>query len=527
MHSIGEDLLLGGGRADQSRQEHENERFGLYQFISFEISRLNNYLAQWYLGLRVFKGVYMGFASELSLFLAAGGAEVERRLVLVLLQLALIIVIARVFAAWFRKMGQPAVVGEIVAGLVLGPSVLGRIETWGWLPRINERRISELLFTPEVTPIMQIIAQLGLVMLLFMIGLEFDFKHLKNRGKAATSISLAGIIAPFGLGIILGQIMFPHIGLPANMKWGFILFMGTAMSITALPILGRMLMEYEVSRTRLAAITITAAAIDDAMGWVLLATVTMIVASMKGGAFDLWHSAYMIGWILLYAFAMLYIVRPLAKRWAQGAVRRGNGGLTYGDMAVMFAVMFLSAIATSKIGIFAIFGGFMFGAILSDELEFHEAVKKSMTQFITVFFLPVFFAFTGLRTDVGSLDSGLMAVFLLGVLAVAIGGKLGGCTIAARTSGFPMRESLCVGIMMNTRALMELVVVNAGYDLGVIPKSVFCMLVIMAIVTTIMTTPILKRCAAGTELEAGMVASGFLKQRGPGFEPVMTASSQA
>jgi len=200
------------------------------------------------------------------------------------------------------------------------------------------------------------------------------------------------------------------------------------------------------------------------------------------------------------------------KRWVTWILTRNGGELGLNGFAVLIAVLFGSAILTSKIGIFAIFGAFMLGAVLSDQQEFRSAVQKLLGSFVTVFFLPIFFTFTGLRTDIGSLDSPLLWLFATGVLLVAVAGKLGGCAIAARLSGLPMRESLCIGILMNTRALMELIVVNVGYDLGVIPKSVFCMLVMMAVVTTVMTTPLLIPAMRGTELEPGIVSAGFVRR---------------
>jgi Kef-type K+ transport system membrane component KefB len=290
-------------------------------------------------------------------------------------------------------------------------------------------------------------------------------------------------------------------------RTGFLLFLGTAMSITALPILGRMLMEMNVSRTRVGAVTITAAAIDDATGWILLAAVSAIATSH----FHPQASAWMIGLTVLFALVMFFVIRPLMKRWATWMMNRHDGELGLNGFAVLLSVLFICAIVTSKIGIFAIFGAFMLGAVLSDDRRFRDAVHRLLGSFVTVFFLPIFFTYTGLRTDIGSLDSPLMWLFGGGVLTVAIAGKLLGCGVAARLSGLPTRESVCIGILMNTRALMELIVVNVGYDLGVIPKSVFCMLVIMAVVTTVMTTPLLMWTMRGTELEAGIVGSGFAR----------------
>lgn len=442
--------------------------------------------------------------------LAAGDSE--SRLLIVLVQLAIIIAIARVFAMLFRRIGQPAVVGEICAGLILGPSILGKLEAAGWVPHI-----SGYVFDASVAPVLGVMSQLGLILLLFLVGLEFDFRHLKSHGRAAMSISIMGIVAPLLLGMGLGH--FLHGRLPEKVdELSFVLFMGVAMSITALPILGRMMVEMKISRTRVGAITITSAAVDDAVGWILLAAVSALVQSR----FNILHSAGMIGMTVAFAAVMMLVVRPAMKWWIGRTLARTGGDLSLNALAIVLIVLFVCSIATSLIGIFAIFGAFILGAVLSDQQEFREAVSKALSGFVTVFFLPIFFTYTGLRTDIGSLHTLEMWLFAAGVMAAAIAGKFGGCTLAARLSGFSMRESTCIGVMMNTRALMELVVINVGYDLGVIPQSVFCMLVMMAIGTTLMTTPILQRAMWGTELEEGFVRSGFARGlRGPAAEELV------
>jgi Kef-type K+ transport system membrane component KefB len=315
-----------------------------------------------------------------------------------------------------------------------------------------------------------------------------------------------GIAAPFGLGYGLAYLLFPHLGLDQHRFVGFALFMGTAMSITAIPILGRIMMEMGITRTRLGAVTITAAAIDDACGWILLATVSALVKSN----FRISDTLLMLAETLAFAAVMLLVVRPLLTRWFARALKKSGGFLTVNSLAVLIIVMFLCAIATSYIGIFAIFGAFILGATLSDQEALRHAVAERLRDFVTAFFLPIFFTYTGLRTDIGSVGGSTMWLFAAGVTAAAVIGKFGGCALAARFSGFKARESACIGVMMNTRALMELIVINVGYELGVIPASVFCMLVIMALVTTIMTAPILLRVMRGTELEPYIRNSGFV-----------------
>ncbi len=292
-------------------------------------------------------------------------------------------------------------------------------------------------------------------------------------------------------------------------KLGFALFLGTALSITAIPVLGRIMVELGITRTKLGAITIASAAVDDATGWILLASVAAVV----NGKFELWSMVRMIGLTLLFAASMVYIARPLLSRWARWVMRRGNGEIGLNDLAVLIVFVLLCAIATNVIGIFAIFGAFFFGAVMSGERDFCEAVSRRMRDFMTVFFLPIFFTYTGLRTDVGSLHSVQLWLICGVVISAALLGKWGGCGMAAWLAGFSRREASCIGVMMNTRGLMELIVINVGYELHVIPKSMYCMLVLMSLVTNVMAMPLLLRMARGTELEPYVRRSSFLGRR--------------
>lgn len=450
----------------------------------------------------------------MALLTLASSPDTESVLLIVLVQLCVIIAAARLFAWLFRKLNQPAVVGEILAGLILGPSLFGR-----FFPDTFHH-----VFDPSVGPIFRVLSQLGLVFLLFLIGLEFDFKHLKTSGRSSLAVSIAGILLPFALGYGLAHWMHPHLeqvvkevtGADGKSETvahtvpftGFALFMGTAMSITAIPILGRIMIELNINRSRLGAMTITAAAVDDAAGWIILATVSALVKSQ----FAPLNTLKMLGETIAFALLMIFVVRPLMVRFIRFTLRKPNADLGLTALAVTIIVVFLCAIATNLIGIFAIFGAFMLGATLSSEEAFREAVARSLRPLVTAFFLPIFFTYTGLHTDIGSLHGSLMWLFALAVSAAAIIGKFGGCTLAARLTGNTTRESACIGVMMNTRALMELIVINVGYELGVIPRSVFCMLVLMAVLTTIMTTPILLRFAKGTQLEPLIAQSDFRRQ---------------
>lgn len=440
-------------------------------------------------------------------------AEVEAVLLPVLVQLIVILLTARLFALLFRRLGQPAVVGEIAAGLILGPSVLKALAP-GWWAMVFQPSIQGL--PPEVSDqlfrwIFTILSQVGLVLLLFLIGLEFDFSHLRWHGRSALAISVTGVALPFALGVGLAPLLLAHPGLygegeVAAQPLGFALFLGTALSITAIPILGRMMMELNITRTRLGALTIASAAVDDATGWILLATVAAIVRAQ----FDAWSTVLMAAETVGFGLVMVFLVRPALRWWVRGALRRGDGEIGLNALAVLLALVLGCAIITNRIGIFAIFGAFVLGAVLSGEHEFREAVSRRLRDFVSAFFLPIFFTYTGLRTDIGSLGDPMLWLLCGLVTAAAIVGKLAGCGLAARLSGFSPREAGCIGAMMNTRALMALIVINLGAELGVIPRSVFCMLVLMALATTLMTTPLLLRLMRGTELEPYILRSGFL-----------------
>ena len=425
-------------------------------------------------------------------------AQVESVLLTVLVQLIVIMAAARIFGAIFhRYLGQPQVCGEIAAGLILGPSLFGR-----FFPNLFEQ-----VFRPSVGPIFTVLSQLGLILLMFLIGLEFDFGHLRSHGHVAVSISLAGILLPFALGLAVAHVLHPHVGQNIN-KLGFSLFMATALSITALPILGRMLVEFNLNRTRLGSLTITAAAADDATGWIILALVSAIVRSK----FNPVATMTMVAEALAYALFVILAGRPLLRRWTARTLRTGAGELSLSALAFLLILILTSAVITNIIGLFSIFGAFIVGAILYDQHEFREAVMRRLRDFVTVFFLPVFFTYTGLRTDIGTMRGGLMWALCGLVLAAAIAGKIGGCTTVARLNGLSWKEAWSVGVLMNTRALMELIAVNLGHDMGVIPKSVFFMLVLMAVVTTYMTSPLIRRLIRNTELEPEFLASSFMQQ---------------
>lgn len=395
----------------------------------------------------------------------------------VLIQLAVIIGFARLGGIAARRLGQPVVCGEIAAGLILGPTVLGN-----FFPGVSAE-----IFSKDTAEAFTALSELGLVLLLFVIGIDFDFQHLKvHKGKPFV-VSAVGITVPFALGLGVGLLIHSEVA-PNIDKLTFALFIALTLSITALPILGRILIEFGLNRAPLGVLTITSAALDDAVGWILLALVTSIATS---GA-DWGKAGLMMVETIAYAVFIFVIARPTLKRWARSAVRRGNGVLGLNDLAVLLVMLLCSGLITHEIGIFAIFGAFMLGAVFHDETEFRQAVLAKLNDFVTVFFLPIFFTYTGLRTDIGSMSGALLWAMCGLVVAAGIAGKLGGCTLAARATGLPWRDSYMVGVLMNARALMALIVINVGLNAGILNSTAFFMLVMMAVITTFMTAPLLR-----------------------------------
>ena len=443
--------------------------------------------------------------------------DTEKLLLPILLQLIVIVAAARLFGALARRVGQPSVVGEIVAGLVLGPSFLG------WLfpdafaavfrPSLG---IGQELSDALLAKVFTVIAQIGLIFLLFLVGLEFEGRHVREHGRAAVFISIAGIVVPFALGASLAPLIHPYLephparGQPVPLL-GLTLFLGVALAITAIPVLGRIMMELGITRTRLGAITITAAAVDDAVGWILLASVAAVVHAN----FDPAATIRMGGLTIAFVLFMIFVARPLMLRYFNASFRRSGGEVGPTAMAMLFVGLFLSAVATNLIGIFAVFGAFLFGAVLSGQPQVREAARAKLRDVVTGFFVPVFFTYTGLRTDITGLKSTAVLWIGAAIIVAAVGGKLIGCGLAARASGFRWKEAGIIGAMMNARGLMALIAVNLGYELGVVPPSLYAVLVIMALITTMLTTPLLLWLRRGTELEEPIARSGFVRSFHP------------
>lgn len=409
-----------------------------------------------------------------------------------LLVIALVIVAARLVGALFRRFGQPQVVGEIVAGVILGPTLLGAV--WP--------SASQFVFNDDVMPFVEVFAQVGLIFFMFLVGAELDVGLIRGQGHAAALVSHASIIVPFLTGIGLALFIFSNLGSPDGDFLPFALFLGASMSITAFPVLARILTERRLHRTKLGAVTITCAAIDDVTAWCILAVV-VTVAKADGPAAALTT----VGLSVVFIALMIGVARPLLGRLASR--HEDEGRLSGAVMAAIFVGLLLSALATDRIGIHAIFGAFLFGAIMPQRSELTEELFQKLEDFSVIFLLPLFFAFSGLRTDVLSLGTDPQLWFYTGlVVLVAVVGKWGGSTVAARAVGMRWRDSLCLGVLMNCRGLTELVILNIGLELGVIPPTLFSMLVIMALVTTLMTTPLLNRFGPEADVVDGVVPDG-------------------
>src|SRR5689334_1479001 len=330
----------------------------------------------------------------------------EHTLFTVILQLTFIIGSARLFAALFRKVGQPGVCGEMSAGLILGPSLFGRL-----FPDTFHR-----IFDPSVSLVFTMFAQVGLVLLLFLLGMDFEFDYLRVHGRRALAVAMSAMAVPFGLGLLLAKFMYPFVGMGIS-ETGFCLFAATATSITALPILAIILVEFRLNRTQLGVIAITAAALMDVIGWILLATVNAIVRSN----FQIWLTVKMLFEVIIFAVLMFFVVRPLVKKFVRRRLQAEGEQLSVTTLAVVLVLAFFSSMVTSQIGIFSIFGGFIMGAILFDEPEFRKAIHARLQDFVRVFFVPIFFMYTGLRTDVGSMGGGVLWMLFALLIVVAIG----------------------------------------------------------------------------------------------------------
>ena len=398
--------------------------------------------------------------------------NLQHPLAILLLQIITIIIVARVFGWIFRKIGQPSVIGEIIAGIFLGPSLVGM-----YFPEY-----SALLFPTESLGNLQFLSQIGLILFMFVVGMELDLKVLKNKANDAVVISHASIIFPFALGIGLSYFVYNQFA-PEGVEFlSFSLFMGIAMSITAFPVLARIVQERGIHKTKLGAIVITCAAADDITAWCILAAVIAIV---KAGTFA--SSMYVILLALVYVLAMLFVVKPFLKKVGDLYATRDN--LSKPVVAIFLLTLIISSYLSEVIGIHALFGAFLTGAIMPDITKIRNIIIEKVEDIALILLLPLFFVFTGLRTQIGLINDPYLWKITGFIILVAVVGKFFGSALAAKFVGQNWRDSLTIGALMNTRGLMELVVLNIGYDLGVLSSEIFTMMVIMALVTTFMTGP--------------------------------------
>jgi Kef-type K+ transport system membrane component KefB len=391
----------------------------------------------------------------------------------VLLALVVVLVVARILGAMFRKLNQPQVMGEVVAGILLGPSFLG------WLAP----GIASQVLPVNAAPYLAVIAQVGVVLYMFLVGLELDTDLLQKRTEAAIAISHASIVVPFLLGAAFALWLYPAYSTGVFSFTTFALFIGVAMSITAFPVLARILTDRGMHKTRLGVLALACAAIDDVTAWCLLAFAIGVAHAQAGNLLI----------ILITTIAFIFFVLLIAKRGALWLVRRQTAkGRTTQDMfAVVCAALLLSALATERIGVHALFGAFLLGTVIPHDSVLARDIRARCEDLVVVLLLPVFFAFTGMRTQIGLLHGTRDWLACILIVAVASLGKFGGSFLAARSTGSDWREAASLGVLMNTRGLMELIVLNIGLDLGVLSPVLFTMFVIMAVVTTLVTTPIL------------------------------------
>lgn len=407
-------------------------------------------------------------------FLNAMIHNVQDPLAILLAQIIMIILVARLFGWVFKKIGQPSVIGEIIAGIALGPSLLGL-----YFPDFFHA-----LFPPDSLENLKFLSQIGLILFMFVIGMELDIKVLKNRAKEAIVISHASIVIPFALGIGLAYFVYNRFA-PEGVKFlSFSLFMGIAMSITAFPVLARIVQERGMHKTKLGAIVITCAAADDITAWCLLA---VVIAIVKAGTFE--SSMFIISLAALYVLIMIFLVKPFLKRI--GDLYGAKDSLSKPVVAIFFLILIISSYATELVGIHALFGAFMTGAIMPDIPKFRTVFIAKVEDVSVILLLPLFFVFTGLRTEIGLINEPYLWKVTGFIILVAVVGKFFGSALAAKFVGQSWRNSLIIGALMNTRGLMELIVLNIGLGLGVLTTEVFTMMVIMALVTTFMTGPAL------------------------------------
>lgn len=429
---------------------------GDYHATSFTLSSENNF--------------FQGFFAFLDMLHENLGAS----LAVLLIQILVILVVSRFCAAIFRFIGQPGVIGEIIAGIVLGPSLLGWVAPEAY----------QTLFRPDSLGILEQVSNIGLLLFMFVIGLEVDFNTLRHKMNATIVISHGGIFSSFFLGILTSLFFYKEYASSTTAFLPFALFMGISISITAFPVLARIIQERGMTRKPVGVTALACAANDDVTAWCLLALVISI-----SKATTVWTTIYTLLGTFVYFGIMFLVVRPLLKKI--GELYANPEVIDKRFVNSIFVVLVLSAATTELLGIHALLGAFLAGVVMPANIGFRKVMTEKIEDLASVFFLPLFFAFMGLRTEIGLINTPELWVIGPILFLMAVGGKLGGCSLAARAVGQSWKNSLIIGTLMNTRGLMELVVINIGYDMGILPAPVFVLLVLMALVTTFMTTPLL------------------------------------
>ena len=390
-----------------------------------------------------------------------------------LLALLVVVVVAQGVGQLFKRIGQPPVIGEMFAGIVLGPSLLGRVAP----------ELSSFLLPASVTPHLRAVAQIGVVLYMFLVGLELDVRQLRQRAGAAMVISASGIAVPLLLGSLFAPYLFTRVAPAGVSSFVFGAFFCVALSVTAFPVLARIVTERGLDKTTMGALALTCAAADDIAAWCLLSIVVSFAqAEPSAGVITVLFAA-------LYVAIMIIGVRPLFMRLVRREEREET--LSRGTLAVLFSALLVSALVTEWIGIHALFGSFLLGALVPSESKLAHRTTARLEDVVSVLFLPIFFAFTGLRTQLSLLTAGSSWGVCGMIVLLAFLGKAGGVGFAARSCGVPWRMSFGLGALMNTRGLMELIVLNVGLDLGIISPALFAMMVVMALVTTCAAGPLL------------------------------------
>jgi Kef-type K+ transport system membrane component KefB len=413
-----------------------------------------------------------GVAVEGGGLFSALQANLSHPLSQLFVQLLVLIAAARLAGAIFVRLGLPAVVGEMTAGILLGPSLLGHVAPQAFA----------FIFPADSLGALRLLSQIGICLFMFTVGMELKAEHLRHKVQSAVAVSHASIVLPFVLGTALATVLFDSLAGPQASFQAFALFMGISLSITAFPVLARILQERGMTHTPLGATAIACAAVDDITAWSILAFVVAMSRSASLGA-----AALSLSLAVVFVAVMLLGVRRLLPRWLDVAAPEPSSG----TLATVVCVMLAASLSTELIGIHALFGAFLAGAIMPDVNDFRDRIRVRVEKFSTVLLLPLFFAFTGLRTEVGLLSGWHDWLICLAIIALATVGKLGATAVAARWTGMGWRDALQLGALMNTRGLMELIALNIGYDLGILSPRIFTMLVVMALVTTFMTGPLL------------------------------------